>query len=94
MQVVDKEKYFPIYDQRAYAEGEVKSGTLNFVMVDCYPAGIPYLTDMEFLDVIGNDPTVVLCLSSTNKNAVQSVRRMLMELMARGHQKSGSDYSR
>jgi (E)-4-hydroxy-3-methylbut-2-enyl-diphosphate synthase len=84
MQAADKEKYFPIFDQRAYAEGEVKSSTLNFVMVDCFPAAIPYLSDMEYFDTIGNDPTVVLCLSSTNKNAMQSVRRMFVELMNRG----------
>ncbi len=79
----DKHSYFPIFDQRAYAEGEAKSSTLNFVMVDCYPADVPYLSDMEFLDRIGNDSTVVFCLSSTNKNAMQSVRRMFMELMDR-----------
>jgi len=83
MQASDKEKYFPIYDQRAYAEAEVKSTAINFVMVDCYPANIPYLTDMEYLDAIGNDPTVVFCLSSTNKNAMQSVRRMFIELLNR-----------
>ncbi|HEY1020820.1 MAG TPA: flavodoxin-dependent (E)-4-hydroxy-3-methylbut-2-enyl-diphosphate synthase, partial [Flavisolibacter sp.] len=84
LQAADKEKYFPIYDQGAYAEAETKSGSLNFVMVDCFPADIPYLTEMEYLGAIGNDPTVVLCLSSTNKNAAQSVRRMFVELMDRG----------
>jgi (E)-4-hydroxy-3-methylbut-2-enyl-diphosphate synthase len=52
-------------------------------MVDCFPEAIPYLSDMEYLNVIGNDPTVVLCLSSTNSNAMQSVRRMFIELMLR-----------
>jgi (E)-4-hydroxy-3-methylbut-2-enyl-diphosphate synthase len=84
LQAVEKEKYFPIYDQRAYAETEFKNYRLNFVMVDCFPAQIPYLSKMEFLDEIGNDPTVVYCLSSTNKNVVQSVRRMFIELMNRG----------
>jgi (E)-4-hydroxy-3-methylbut-2-enyl-diphosphate synthase len=83
MQAEDKEKYFPIWDQRAYVEADAKSDEINFVMIDCYPANIPYLTDMEFLDVIANDPTVVFCLSSTNKNAMQSVRRMFIELMNR-----------
>ena len=83
MQAEDKEKYFPIYDQRAFAEGKLKSNTLNFVMVDCFPEAIPYLSDMEYLNVIGNDPTMVLCLSSTNTNAMQSVRRMFIELMLR-----------
>ncbi|NTS40907.1 (E)-4-hydroxy-3-methylbut-2-enyl-diphosphate synthase [Flavisolibacter sp. BT320] len=84
LQAEDKEKYFPIYEQRGFAEAEAKSGTLNFVMVDCFPADIPHLSDMEYLDAIGNDPTVVLCLSSTNRNAVQSVRRMFVELLNRG----------
>ena len=83
MQAADKEKYFPIWDQRAYAEAEIKSSKINFVMIDCYPANIPYLSDLEFLDAIANDPTVVFCLSSTNKNAMQSVRRMFIELMNR-----------
>jgi (E)-4-hydroxy-3-methylbut-2-enyl-diphosphate synthase len=83
LQIEDKSTYFPIYDQRGYIEAEAKSSSLNFVMVDCFPAEIPYLTDMEFLDEIGNDPTVVFCLSSTNKNAMQSVRRMFIELMNR-----------
>ncbi|MDQ3277004.1 MAG: (E)-4-hydroxy-3-methylbut-2-enyl-diphosphate synthase [Bacteroidota bacterium] len=84
IQAADKEKYFPIYDQRGYAEAEDKSGLLNFVMVDCFPANIPYLSEMEYFDTIGNDPTVVLCLSSTNKTAMQSVRRMFVELLNRG----------
>lgn len=83
MEATDKEKYFPIFDQRAYTEGEVRSSTMNFVMVDSFPADIPYLSDMEYLVQIGNDPTVVFCLSSTNKNAMQSVRRMFVELMNR-----------
>jgi (E)-4-hydroxy-3-methylbut-2-enyl-diphosphate synthase len=83
LQAEDKEKYHPIWDQRAFAEAEGRSAVLNFVMIDCYPANIPYLTDMEYLDGIGNDPTVVFCLSSTNRNAMQSVRRMFIELMNR-----------
>lgn len=82
-QATDKEKYLPIYDQRAYAEASEKSEAINFVMIDCYPADIPYLSNMEYLDSIGNDRNVVFCLSSTNKNAMQSVRRMFVEIMNR-----------
>ncbi|RYZ56348.1 MAG: DUF559 domain-containing protein [Chitinophagaceae bacterium] len=84
LQAEDKEKYCPIYEQRGYAEAEAKSGTLNFVMVDCFPADIPYIPDMEYLEPLANDPTIVICLSSTNRNAMQSVRRMFVELMDRG----------
>ena len=83
MQAKDKEKYFPIFDQRAFVEADSKSATCNFVMVDCFPADIPYLSDMEYLASISNDPTVVFCLSSTNKNAMQSVRTMFIELANR-----------
>jgi (E)-4-hydroxy-3-methylbut-2-enyl-diphosphate synthase len=55
---------------------------LNFVMIDCYNDDTT-LNDYTYLDVLANDPTVVLCLSSTNKNAMQSVRRMFIELMNR-----------
>jgi len=74
----DKTKYFPIYQDRGYVESEVKSDQINFVMIDCFNDGADSFT---YLDQLRNDPTVVICLSSTNKNAMQSVRRMYVELM-------------
>jgi len=76
----DKSKYFPIYQDSGYVETEIKSDQMNFVMVDCFNDGADPFT---YLDQIANDPTVVICLSSTNKNAMQSVRRMYVELMSR-----------
>jgi (E)-4-hydroxy-3-methylbut-2-enyl-diphosphate synthase len=77
----DKTKYFPILQDSGYVESEIKSDQLNFVMIDCFNEG----TDsFVYLDQLRNDPTVVICLSSTNKNAMQSVRRMYVELMNRG----------
>src|SRR4030095_15307979 len=73
----DKGKYFPIFQDRGYVESEIKSDHLNFVMIDCFNDG----TDsFIYLDQLSNDHTIVLCLSSTNKNAMQSVRRMYAEL--------------
>jgi (E)-4-hydroxy-3-methylbut-2-enyl-diphosphate synthase len=77
----DKSKYFPIFQDSGYVESEIKSDQLNFVMVDCFNDGADSFT---YLDQLRNDPTVVICLSSTNKNAMQSVRRMYIELMNRG----------
>ena len=77
----DKTKYFPIYQDSGYVEAEIKSDQLNFVMIDCFNDGADSFT---YLDQLSNDPTVVLCLSSTNKNAMQSVRRMYVELLNRG----------
>jgi (E)-4-hydroxy-3-methylbut-2-enyl-diphosphate synthase len=77
----DKAKYFPIYSDSGYAEGGIRSDKLNFVMIDCYNSGT---VTNEHLGRIANDPTVVICLSSTNVNAMQSVRRMFAELIDRG----------
>jgi (E)-4-hydroxy-3-methylbut-2-enyl-diphosphate synthase len=74
----DQSTYFPIFDGSGYAEATAKS-TLNFVMMDCFSDDTT-INDFTYLDAIGNDPTVVLCLSSTRKNAMQAVRRMFVEL--------------
>ena len=71
--------YFPIFQDSGYAEAEIKHEKLNFVMVDCInDPNIP--TQSPYLDVLSDDPAVVLCLSSTNRNAMQSIRRMFFEL--------------
>ncbi|XVJ66794.1 MAG: (E)-4-hydroxy-3-methylbut-2-enyl-diphosphate synthase [Lacibacter sp.] len=77
-----EEKYFPIFMDSGFAEAERKSELLNFVMVDCFNDDTP-LNDYTYFDQLANDPTVVLCLSSTNSNALQSIRRMFVELMQR-----------
>ncbi|HMK17878.1 MAG TPA: (E)-4-hydroxy-3-methylbut-2-enyl-diphosphate synthase [Chitinophagaceae bacterium] len=77
----DKTKYFPIFQDSGYIESEIKSDQLNFVMIDCFNDDAD---SFSYLDQLGNDPTVVICLSSTKKNAMQSVRRMYVELMNRG----------
>jgi (E)-4-hydroxy-3-methylbut-2-enyl-diphosphate synthase len=81
-EAVDKTKYFPIYSDSGYAEA-VKSEQLNFVMIDCF-SDTTTINDYSYLEKISNDPTVVICVSSTNTNAMQSVRRMFVELINRG----------
>ncbi len=81
-QAEDKGTYFPIFSDKGFTEAETKSDTLNFVMIDCYSDDTP-VNDTTFLDLLAGDPTVVICLSSTNSNAMQSVRRMFIELMIR-----------
>lgn len=78
----DKEKYLPLFSDSGYAQATLKSDKLNFVMIDCFNDATP-VNDFSFIDSIANDPTVVICLSSTNSNAMQSVRRMFTELMNR-----------
>lgn len=78
----DKKKYLPIFSDTGYSEAEIKSDWLNFVMVDCFSDDTP-VNDFTFLDGLGNDKSAVLCFSSTNTNALQSVRRMFVELLNR-----------
>jgi (E)-4-hydroxy-3-methylbut-2-enyl-diphosphate synthase len=75
----DKTKYFPIFESDGYLKSDYKSATLNFVMLDCYSTN--YTNYHELLSQV--DTTAVLCLSSTNKHAMPSVRRMFIELMNR-----------
>jgi (E)-4-hydroxy-3-methylbut-2-enyl-diphosphate synthase len=77
----DKKKYFPIFQDSGFAETEVRSEQLNFVMIDCFNSGAD---SFVYLDKLANDSSVVFCLSSKNINAMQSVRRMYAELINRG----------
>ena len=78
----DKEKYFPIFDDQQYLDESIaKSAVINFVMMDCYSEGYTVIREKIF-SKLKNDTTSVICLSSTNKNAVQSIRRIFIELAA------------
>ena len=82
-EAADSKKYYPIFSEKGYLEAEQKSDQLNFVMVDCYNDGQPPC-DYSIPELLGKDETAVICLSSANRNAMQSVRRMLIEFMNRG----------
>ena len=76
------DKYFPLLEAHQYLdEGFAKSATLNFVMIDCYSKGYPDQQISTVFQKLRNDQTAVICLSSTNVNSMQSVRRMFIELM-------------
>ncbi|MEO7210937.1 MAG: (E)-4-hydroxy-3-methylbut-2-enyl-diphosphate synthase [Chitinophagaceae bacterium] len=77
----DERKYVPILSATEYINEELeKSVSLNFVMIDCYSDHFDANLTNKVLAKCKSDRTVVLCLSSTNKNAMQSIRRMFMEL--------------
>jgi (E)-4-hydroxy-3-methylbut-2-enyl-diphosphate synthase len=78
----DKVKNYPIYDASGYANATSKSDRLNFVMLDCFTDDTT-INDFTYLDELANDATVVICLSSQRKNAMQAVRRMAIELQLR-----------
>ncbi|MEI8073996.1 MAG: (E)-4-hydroxy-3-methylbut-2-enyl-diphosphate synthase [Bacteroidota bacterium] len=73
------EKYFPIFDAAGFLESENPNPALNFVLLDCY-SDQTEINDYTYLDEIANRKNVVLCLSSTNKQAMPAVRRMFLEL--------------
>ena len=78
----DKEKNVPILDTGQYLNDALeKSSQINFVMIDCFSENYP-AQDLEILfEKLKGDKTAVICLSSTNKNAMQSIRRMFNELL-------------
>lgn len=82
-EAADKTKYYPIFEIHGFVEAEARSEVLNFVMADCFSDNTP-VNDFTWLDEVANDPTLVLCLSSGRKNAMQAVRRMCAELQLRG----------
>jgi len=71
--------YVPLFEYRQYVEAELRNDSLNFVMLDCYSDSDRKVLPL-YLNAITKDKTAVLCLSSLNKNAMQSVRRMIAEL--------------
>ncbi len=78
----DKLKCVPILDTHQYIDDSLeKSALLNFVMIDCYSAGYPDQPLNKIFDKLKADKTAVICFSSTNKNAMQSIRRMFVKLM-------------
>ena len=73
------DKYIPIFDIAGYATETAKHPKQNFVMMDCFSDETP-INDFTHLDVVANDPTAILCLSSKHKNAMPAMRRMFIVL--------------
>lgn len=73
----DHEKFFPLFDAKTYLKHTDAKGLVNFINWPCYQE--PGL-DLDTLKELGADPTVVFCLQSERKNAMQAIRRMVIEL--------------
>jgi len=77
-----KEKYFPLLEVEEYLdEKTARSDRMNFVTLECFSGKYDQSRTEKLFSKIKADPSVVLCLYSANRNAMQSVRRMFMELM-------------
>ena len=77
---LERAKYFPIYEDSGFAEAEIVSDSMNFVMINCSAEN----NTSAYLDRVANNPTVIVCLSSTDKNALQSVRQFYATLIKKG----------
>ncbi len=73
---------FPVFLLEDYLQTEDKSSRINFVMIDCYSSEFPF--NIEDIKLLKDDKTVVFCLSSEHKNAMQAIRRMGIALMEMG----------
>lgn len=80
--VKDKMKYVPVLNTQQYLDDSIEQSTyMNFVMLDCYSEASPGIDLDKVFAKLTNDKLAVICLSSTNTNAMQSIRRMFVELM-------------
>ena len=77
---------FPIFGLADFNLATLKSDRINFVQVDAYiTADEQALTEVtEGLKLAAEDKTVVFSISSSNVNAMQSVRRMFIQFAELG----------
>ncbi len=76
----NKKRSFPIFSDQEYLDEKIeKSSAINFVMLDLYSNEYPVFGKEHLFEKIKHDYTAVICVSSANKNAVQSIRRMFVE---------------
>ncbi len=79
----NSESVFPIFDLVDFVGATVKSDRINFVMVDAYSEQQGAVS-LDLVQQAASDKTVVFCVSSQNANAMQSVRRLLVDLAELG----------
>ena len=84
----ESESCFPLFLLKDFAAASQKSTRINFVAVDCFDElgaiDGPNPATKENLLHAAKDKTVVFCLSSMNRNAMQSIRKIFVEFDALG----------
>lgn len=82
------ESCFPLFLLKDFVNASQKSTRINFVAVDCFDelgaTDGPNPATKENLLHAAKDKTVVFCLSSMNRNAMQSIRKMFVDFDALG----------
>ena len=79
----NSESVFPIFELADFIGATVKSDRINFVMVDAYSEQQGAVS-LNLVQQAADDKTVVFCVSSQNANAMQSVRRLLVDFAELG----------
>ncbi|MFY8003282.1 MAG: flavodoxin-dependent (E)-4-hydroxy-3-methylbut-2-enyl-diphosphate synthase, partial [Chitinophagaceae bacterium] len=80
VQGVDTHSHFPIFSSSEFHQSIYKSATLNFVMIDCF-SDATWQQEWAAIEQLANNPTVVFCFSSAQKQAMPAVRSMFMKLL-------------
>jgi (E)-4-hydroxy-3-methylbut-2-enyl-diphosphate synthase len=81
----DKEKYVLLLDAPQYLDDSIeRSASINFVMID--HAWDEYASEKgdQLFAKLKEDHTTVICFSSPNKNAMQNIRSMFVDLVNKG----------
>ncbi len=73
---------YPFFDVLQYIEeGQyVHHESLNFVMIDAKPNAYPAHVKKEIVERLAKDKTHVLCLSSNSIQAIDDIRKLILEL--------------
>ncbi|MBL7720200.1 MAG: (E)-4-hydroxy-3-methylbut-2-enyl-diphosphate synthase [Flavipsychrobacter sp.] len=74
--LTDKKQHYPLLDSRQYLNSQYEQ--LHFVLAD---AGDEWTTLLQVAAKAQEDRNVVLCIKSSNRHAMPSVRRLITELM-------------
>ncbi len=78
---LDKTPFLPLVSASEYVlSRKVLLPSPHFVMIECYSESITRPTHPRLLKELKDNPNAILCLYSTNKNNVQSIRRFIVEL--------------
>ena len=77
VKTVEAKKAYPLFNEAQYADKSLqKSSEMNFVMLDCYSKDYHHFDKEKLFTSLRQDQTAIICLSSQNRNAVQSIRKM------------------
>ncbi len=76
----DNERHLPLLSSEEYIKNSASLPPVHFVEAD---ANVAWSHTTQLLDKLQNDKDVVLCLRSSNRVAMASMRRLLIEMMNR-----------